>query len=164
LFISVFPLQLKRQFSDFIFPKLPGKRPFVLNDTQVDSRRRGLEDYLDKVCSARVIFESNLMQDFLQIPQVSTAGGASVATKTAAVPKEKQVDLRVMLPDRSVTAVTINEYWRTPEVYQALVKKVGLSQQTAKYFGIFQRMEQDFGKSITQGYSKVESFKFGLES
>ena len=58
------------------------------------------------------------MQDFLQIPQVSTAGGASVATKTAAVPKEKQVDLRVMLPDRNVVAVTINEYWRTPEVYQ----------------------------------------------
>jgi len=48
LFNSVFLLQLKRQFSDFIFPKLPGKRPFVLNDTQVDSRRRGLEDYLDK--------------------------------------------------------------------------------------------------------------------
>ena len=41
-------LQLKRQFSDFIFPKLPGKRPFNLNDAQVDSRRRGLEDYMEK--------------------------------------------------------------------------------------------------------------------
>ena len=41
-------MQLKRQFSDFIFPKLPGKKPFALNAAQVDLRRRGLEDYLDK--------------------------------------------------------------------------------------------------------------------
>ena len=41
-------MQLKRQFSDFIFPKLPGKRPFTLNDAQVDARRRSLEDFLDK--------------------------------------------------------------------------------------------------------------------
>ena len=42
------PSQLKRQFGDFIFPKLPSKWPFQLNDGQVDTRRRGLEDYLDK--------------------------------------------------------------------------------------------------------------------
>lgn len=41
-------MQLKRQFGDFIFPKMPGKWPFQLNDSQVDARRRGLEDYLDK--------------------------------------------------------------------------------------------------------------------
>lgn len=41
-------LQLKRQFGDFIFPKLPSKWPFQLNDSQVDTRRRSLEDYLDK--------------------------------------------------------------------------------------------------------------------
>ena len=41
-------IQLKRQFSDFIFPKLPGKKPFALNAAQVDLRRRGLEDYMDK--------------------------------------------------------------------------------------------------------------------
>ena len=46
--VLCWPLQLKRQFSDFIFPKLPGKRPFSLNDAQVDTRRRGLEDYMDK--------------------------------------------------------------------------------------------------------------------
>ena len=42
------PPQLKRQFKDFIFPKLPGKWPFALNDVQIDGRRRGLEDYIDK--------------------------------------------------------------------------------------------------------------------
>ena len=44
----MFWIQLKRQFSDFLFPRLPGKWPFALSDTQVDSRRRGLEDYMEK--------------------------------------------------------------------------------------------------------------------
>lgn len=41
-------IQLKRQFSDFLFPRLPGKWPFALSDAQVDARRRGLEDYMEK--------------------------------------------------------------------------------------------------------------------
>ena len=48
MYFSYTLLQLKRQFSDFIFPKLPGKKPFTLNAAQVDLRRRGLEDYMDK--------------------------------------------------------------------------------------------------------------------
>ena len=66
------------------------------------------------------------MQDFLQLTKsnetgeggAEKGGGASAATKTAAVSQERQVDLRVLLPDRTVTSVTINEYWRTPDVYQ----------------------------------------------
>lgn len=84
------------------------------------------------MCSARVIFESDLMQDFLQLTKSNETGeggtgkgeGASAATKTAAVSKERQVDLRVLLPDRTVTSVTINEYWRTPDVYQVRLLSV----------------------------------------
>lgn len=36
-----------------------------LSDQQLDSRRRGLELYLEKVCAVRVIAESDIMQDFL---------------------------------------------------------------------------------------------------
>ena len=111
--------QLKRQFNDFIFPKLPGKRPFTLNETQVDTRRRGLEDYLDKVCSARVIFDSDLLQDFLELKKqpagVASSGGA---TKVSTPVQENTVDFRVTLPDHSVTMVTINEQWRTHEVFE----------------------------------------------
>ena len=72
------------------------------------------------------------MQDFLQLSKGNETGegeagkggvavkggGASAATRTPAVSQERQVDLRVLLPDRSVTSVTINEFWRTPAVYQ----------------------------------------------
>ena len=40
--------QLKREFPDFAFPKLPGKWPFQLSEQQLDTRRRGLEQYLEK--------------------------------------------------------------------------------------------------------------------
>ncbi len=56
---------LKREFPDFEFPKLPGKWPFTLSYQQLDSRRRGLELYLEKVCAVRVIGESDVVQEFL---------------------------------------------------------------------------------------------------
>lgn len=44
---------------------MPGKWPFTLSDQQLDTRRRGLEQYLEKVCAIRVIAESDVMQEFL---------------------------------------------------------------------------------------------------
>ena len=40
--------QLKREFPDFNFPKMPGKWPFQMSEQQLDTRRRGLEEYLEK--------------------------------------------------------------------------------------------------------------------
>jgi sorting nexin-27 len=46
---AVLHSQLKREFPDYtLFPKLPGKWPFTLSEQQLDSRRRGLEQYLEK--------------------------------------------------------------------------------------------------------------------
>lgn len=62
----MFPLSCRPFLvSGFTFPKLPGKWPFALSEQQLDSRRRGLEQYLEKVCAVRVIAESDAMQEFL---------------------------------------------------------------------------------------------------
>jgi hypothetical protein len=39
-----------------------------LSEQQLDARRRGLEQYLEKVCAVRVIAESDIMQEFLTDP------------------------------------------------------------------------------------------------
>lgn len=39
---------LKREFSNYNFPKLPGKWPFSMSEQQLDVRRRGLEEYLER--------------------------------------------------------------------------------------------------------------------
>ena len=41
-------LMLHQEFPDFIFPKMPGKRLFQLSEQQLDARRRGLEQYLER--------------------------------------------------------------------------------------------------------------------
>ena len=83
------------------------------------------------VCSARVIFESDLMQDFLDLKQSSgsTAGAAAAAvsakgnktTPTQGRKVEHKVDLRVFLPDHSLITVPISEHWRATEVFQVHV-------------------------------------------
>ena len=45
---SILHQNLKREFSNYMFPKLPGKWPFTLSEQQLDARRRGLEEYLEK--------------------------------------------------------------------------------------------------------------------
>ena len=57
--------KLKREFLGFTFPRLPGKWPFALTDHQLDSRRRGLESFLERTCSVRAIVDHALMRDFL---------------------------------------------------------------------------------------------------
>ena len=36
-----------------------------LTDQQLDSRRRGLEQYLERICAVRVIAESDAVREFL---------------------------------------------------------------------------------------------------
>ncbi|KRX91916.1 Sorting nexin-27 [Trichinella pseudospiralis] len=43
---------LRNEFVEFCFPRLPIKWPFPLREHQLDTRRRGLEQYLERVCSA----------------------------------------------------------------------------------------------------------------
>lgn len=38
---------------------------YSLSEQQLDARRRGLEQYLEKVCTVRVIAESDIIQEFL---------------------------------------------------------------------------------------------------
>lgn len=61
----IYRLYLIYFYSGFTFPKLPGKWPFTLSEQQLDARRRGLEQYLERVCAVRVIAESEVMQEFL---------------------------------------------------------------------------------------------------
>ena len=72
---------LKRDFPDFTFPRLPGKKLFTLSEQQLDQRRRGLEIYLEKVCAVRVIGESEVMQEFLAAGDLDEVRGIYMISK-----------------------------------------------------------------------------------
>lgn len=128
---------LKREFPDFEFPKLPGKWPFTLSYQQLDSRRRGLELYLEKVCAVRVIGESDVVQEFLT--DFEDEHGTNQAP----------VDLKLLLPDRTALSVTIRKNSTTAEVYEGeVVPRIGLSRDTAANFAIFEIVEPGFERKL----------------
>ncbi|XP_043935143.1 sorting nexin-27 [Protopterus annectens] len=124
---------LKREFSSFSFPRLPGKWPFSLSEQQLDARRRGLEEYLEKVCSVRVIGESDIMQEFLSESDENYNGVSDV-------------ELRVVLPDKTTVTVRVKKNSTTDKVYQAVAAKVGMDSMTANYFALFEVINHSFGK------------------
>ncbi|XP_061414657.1 sorting nexin-27-like isoform X2 [Lethenteron reissneri] len=126
---------LKREFSDFGFPKLPGKWPFSLSEQQLDARRRGLEEYLERVCAVRVIGESDIMQEFLS---ESADGGSGVA----------EGDLRVELPNKSTATVSVKKNSTTDQVYKAVVREVGMETQTINFFALFEVMDHSFERKL----------------
>ncbi|XP_072917439.1 sorting nexin-27-like isoform X2 [Hemitrygon akajei] len=98
---------LKREFPDFGFPRPPGKWPFSLSEQQLDVRRRGLEEYLEKVCSVRVIGESDVVQEFLSESDENYNGVSDV-------------ELRIAFPDKTTVTVKVKKNSTTDQVYQAV--------------------------------------------
>uniref|UniRef100_A0A672YVL0 Sorting nexin-27-like n=1 Tax=Sphaeramia orbicularis TaxID=375764 RepID=A0A672YVL0_9TELE len=126
---------LKREFSNFNFPKLPGKWPFSLSEQQLDARRRGLEEYLERVCSVRVIGESDIMQEFLSESDENYNGVTDV-------------ELRIALPDKTTISVRVRKNSTTDQVYQALVMKIGMDSIMASYFALFEVINHSFVRKL----------------
>nr|XP_048683838.1 sorting nexin-27 isoform X1 [Caretta caretta] len=126
---------LKREFANFTFPRLPGKWPFSLSEQQLDARRRGLEEYLEKVCSIRVIGESDIMQEFLSESDENYNGVSDV-------------ELRVALPDTTTVTVRVKKNSTTDQVYQAVAAKVGMDSTTANYFALFEVINHSFVRKL----------------
>lgn len=122
---------LKKEFSGFNFPKLPGKWPFQLSEQQLDARRRGLEQYLEKVCAVRVIAESDSMQEFLTDSEDDLASSP--------------VDIKIMLPDHEVITVSVRKSANAQQVWDILVQRAKLTSYTQQYFYLFEIVEYNFG-------------------
>ncbi|XP_073090735.1 sorting nexin-27 isoform X2 [Manis javanica] len=132
---AVLHQNLKKEFANFTFPRLPGKWPFSLSEQQLDARRRGLEEYLEKVCSIRVIGESDIMQEFLSESDENYNGVSDV-------------ELRVALPDGTTVTVRVKKNSTTDQVYQAIAAKVGMDSTTVNYFALFEVINHSFVRKL----------------
>lgn len=126
---------LKREFPDFAFPRPPGKWPFSLSEQQLDVRRRGLEEYLEKVCSVRAIGESDIVQEFLSESD-ENFNGVSI------------VELRVAFPDQTTVTVKVKKNATTDQVYQAVASQIGMDSITANYFALFEVVNHSFVRKL----------------
>ncbi|XP_070506055.1 sorting nexin-27 [Chironomus tepperi] len=124
---------LKKEFVGFNFPKLPGKWPFQLSEQQLDSRRRGLEQYLEKVCAVRVIAESEAVQEFLTDSEDDLSAS---------------VDIKIMLPDHEIVTVSVRKAANAQQVWDHLVQKANFTSYTQQYFYLFEIVEYSFERKL----------------
>ncbi|KAF2358919.1 Ras-associating (RA) domain [Trinorchestia longiramus] len=125
--------ELKKEFPDFNFPKLPGKWPFTLTEQQIDSRRRGLEVYLERVCAVKVIAESSPVHHFLN--DNDTVQGMLV-------------DLKVQVPDGSLVCVAQPRTATAAQVFAAAAEKLQLPKHCTPYWALFEIVEYNFERKV----------------
>ncbi|NXJ72798.1 SNX27 protein, partial [Rostratula benghalensis] len=122
---------LKREFANFTFPRLPGKWPFSLSEQQLDSRRRGLEEYLEK--------------------------GATLGEPPTGIPRTRRGDSipagEESSPGAGVGFCGWSPWAHAPlppgkGVIRAVAAKVGMDSITANYFALFEVINHSFGKSF----------------
>ncbi|XP_012870465.1 PREDICTED: LOW QUALITY PROTEIN: sorting nexin-27 [Dipodomys ordii] len=145
---------LKREFANFTFPRLPGKWPFSLSEQQLDARRRGLEEYLEKVCSIRVIGESDIMQEFLsESDEVVFSILSSLVRKLA--PNEFPHKLYVQNYTSAVpgTCLTIRKWLFTTE------EEILLNDNDLAVTYFFHQAVDD----VKKGYIKAEEKSYQLQ-
>uniref|UniRef100_A0A8R1DQ10 Sorting nexin-27 n=2 Tax=Caenorhabditis japonica TaxID=281687 RepID=A0A8R1DQ10_CAEJA len=138
---------LKKHFYDFCFPPLPGKWPFKLSEQQLDSRRRGLEQYLEKVCTIRVIAESDLVQKFLM-----------------ECDPLYEVEIRIMLPDGSPMLIRIRRSISASLFFTAVQRRLHMSREGAAACAIFELLDNTFERKVNESESVHELYSHNYSS
>lgn len=62
--------ELEKIFTDFEFPKFPGKWPFQMSDQQLEKRKNALNNFIRSTFTIRVIMECDIVQDFLNLNSI----------------------------------------------------------------------------------------------
>lgn len=101
-----------------------------------------------QVCAVRVIAESEWVQEFL------TEGEESCTSP---------VELKVLLPDRSVVAVAVARSANADHVYRAVCDKIALDAQLRPYFYLFEIVEYNFGRCFLMYLLSLNIFKNRLD-
>ncbi|XP_028416491.1 sorting nexin-27-like [Dendronephthya gigantea] len=127
--------ELKKQFQDYDFPKFPGKWPFQLSEQQLDNRRKALELYLEQVTSIRIIHDCDAMKEFMKSSEEVQVNNL-------------EVELKIALPDQTERPVKVEKSFQTQDVCKAFLKKIGMSEASAKYFALFEIIGKAFERKL----------------
>ncbi|CAD5207903.1 unnamed protein product [Bursaphelenchus okinawaensis] len=126
---------LKEEFPDFQFPKLPSKWPFHMTEQRLDARRRGLESYLEKVCTIKVIADCDIVQEFLMEDSPPVTANLHVA-------------LRVLLPNHHAVVLSLNRNSDTTTVFDMVMEELGFSSEARRYTALFEMIDATFERKL----------------
>lgn len=138
---------LKRHFYDYSFPRLPGKRIFRLNEQELDQRRRGLEQYLEKVCTIRVIAESDLVQKFLMECDPMC-----------------EVEIRLMLPNATTMSIRARRSISASLFFTTASRRLQMSREGAAACALFELLDNSFERKVNESESVHELYTHNYSS
>lgn len=58
------------------------------------------------------------------------------------------VDLKILLPDKSTIIANVKKNSRTPEVFRAAINIIAMSPETSQYFALFEIVEYGFERKL----------------
>ncbi|CAB3408035.1 unnamed protein product [Caenorhabditis bovis] len=138
---------LKKHFYDFCFPPLPGKWPFKLSDQQLDARRRGLEQYLEKICSVRVIAESDIVQHFLMDCDPMC-----------------EVEIRALFPDGVPMSIRTRRSVSASLFFSLIQRKLQMSREVSSAIAIFEVLDTSFERKVMDSESVHDIYTHNYSS
>ncbi len=107
-----------------------------MSEQQLDTRRRGLEMYLERVCAIRVIAESDLMQEFLTESEEE-------------IGNSPLVDLKVLLPTRELCTVRVRRNSTCQEVFRLVASSsCSLRRESLEFFALHEIVEHNFERKV----------------
>lgn len=126
---------LKEEFPDFPFPKLPKKWPWKLSEQQLDSRRRMLEQYLERICAVKVIADCEIVQEFLM-------------EEPSPYTPMLDVNLRVLLDNDQAISIDVKRHADSQQVYAQIAEEIKLSLQAMPYCALFEMVDGVFERKL----------------
>jgi len=119
---------LKAKFYHFEFPKFPWKWPFALSTAQLEARHKGLEKWLEQVCSVKQLYEHFYMREFLGMTKENGVE----------LPPEN-VNIKITLPDKSAVTVNIPAESGVKFVCSKVCEKLNIREDLQQHFCLFRK-------------------------
>ncbi|KJE96741.1 hypothetical protein CAOG_07015 [Capsaspora owczarzaki ATCC 30864] len=126
---------LKVAFPSYNFSRFPMKWPFALTAPQIEDRRKQLDEFLKIAMADNGVADSQIMQDFLTPDHEAHVGQGGA------------FEILVRLPDRTTVSVPAKPTTTAAEVFEMVVKRIGLRDSSAHFFSLFEN-ENGFERKL----------------
>ncbi|CAD5113524.1 DgyrCDS2686 [Dimorphilus gyrociliatus] len=117
---------LKKEFGSGQLPSFPPKRLLALSKTQVESRRMGLESYIQGVSQTTEVLNSSIFSNFMIQAQQGNLQEESC-----------NINIDIYLVNGQKVTIECSNMAQTEQVMSAAANEIGLAEEYMAYFGLF---------------------------
>ena len=139
--------KLRLEYGSNVIPAFPPKKFFSLSESDIEERRKKLEEYIQEIGQNPVLCDSSVLSSFLQMAQQETRLEETVP-----------VSIDIYFANRDKVSIDIDSTDQTEDILENLMSLIGLSEDFVYYFGLFlMRIDDDGTWSFVRILQDFES-------